>query len=115
MYLLILIFFIIVLSISLIIVGFGLLVNTFVENKEKSLSYECGFDTYSHAHDPFDIKFYLVSILFVLFDIETVFIFPWVVVFRKLNYIGIYGMILFLVLLVIGFIYEWRSGALDWK
>ncbi|ATW01808.1 NADH-quinone oxidoreductase subunit A [Candidatus Legionella polyplacis] len=115
MYLSILIFFIVAFFISVMIVGFSLLINTFIENKDKSLSYECGFDTYKHAHDPFDVKFYLVSILFVLFDVETIFIFPWVIVFRKLNYIGIYGMALFLVLLVIGFMYEWRSGALNWK
>jgi NADH-quinone oxidoreductase subunit A len=81
---------------------------------EKLAPYECGFDAFDNARSPFDIRFYLVAILFIIFDLETAFLVPWAVVFRKLGWFGMVAMAIFLGLLVIGFIYEWKKGALEW-
>jgi NADH-quinone oxidoreductase subunit A len=80
----------------------------------KLSSYECGFDAFGHTRTPFDIRFYLVAILFIIFDLETAFLVPWAVVFRKLGWFGMVAMLIFLGLLVVGFIYEWKKGALEW-
>ncbi len=77
--------------------------------------YECGFNAFEDARMPFDVRFYLVAILFILFDLETAFFFPWAVVLKHIGWTGFFSMILFLVLLVVGFIYEWRRGALNWE
>jgi NADH-quinone oxidoreductase subunit A len=76
--------------------------------------YECGFESFGDARMPFDVRFYLVAILFILFDLETAFLVPWAVVFRRLGWFGLVAMGIFLGLLVIGFIYEWKKGALEW-
>ncbi len=81
----------------------------------KDSPYECGFDPVDDARLPFDIRFYLVAILFILFDLETAFLFPWAVVLRHLGHFGFYAMMIFLAILVVGFIYEWRKGALQWE
>ena len=83
-------------------------------NNEKISSYECGFNPFSDARNKFEIRYYLISILFIIFDLELLFLFPWVICFHTLNIQGILSMIFFLVLLTIGFIYEWYEGALDW-
>lgn len=83
--------------------------------KEKNSPYECGFEPFEDARLPFDVKFYLVAILFILFDLETAFLFPWAVVLHKLGWFGLVAMGIFLGLLVIGFIYEWKKGALEWE
>ena len=77
--------------------------------------YECGFNAFEDARIPFDVRFYLVAILFILFDLETAFFFPWAVVLRHIGWVGFFSMIVFLILLVVGFIYEWRRGALSWE
>lgn len=84
-------------------------------NKEKLSPYECGFPAMGEPRVPFDIRFYLVAILFIIFDLETAFLFPWAVVLREIGWFGILAMGLFLALLVIGFIYEWCKGALEWE
>jgi len=84
-------------------------------DKGKCAPYECGFDAFEDARRPFDVRFYLVAILFIIFDLETAFLFPWAVVFKQLPLTGIVTMTIFLTLLVIGFIYEWRKGALEWE
>lgn len=84
-------------------------------NKEKASPYECGIEPFGDARLPFDVKFYLVAILFIIFDLETAFLFPWAVVLHKLGWFGILAMGLFLGLLIIGFIYEWKRGALEWE
>ncbi len=84
-------------------------------NKEKYTAYECGFDPFEDARKKFDIRFYLVAILFLIFDLEIAFLFPWAVTLKKLGSFGFYSMMLFLALLTIGFIYEWRKGALEWE
>ncbi len=84
-------------------------------NKGKVSPYECGFDGVGDALIPFDVRFYLVAILFIVFDLETAFLFPWAVALRRIGDIGFYAMMLFLGVLVIGFVYEWRKGALKWE
>jgi NADH-quinone oxidoreductase subunit A len=81
----------------------------------KLSAYECGFDAFGDARLPFDIRFYLVAILFILFDLETAFLFPWAVMLRQLGWFGFGAMMVFLAILTIGFIYEWKKGALEWE
>ena len=77
--------------------------------------YECGFPAFDNARMPFDVRFYLVAILFIVFDLETAFLFPWGVVLRKIHWAGFWAMMIFLGILVVGFIYEWKRGALEWE
>ena len=84
-------------------------------NAAKLSTYECGFDPQGSARLPFDVRFYLVAILFILFDLETAFLVPWAVVFRQLGIWAVITMAVFLALLVVGFIYEWRKGGLEWE
>ena len=81
----------------------------------KDAPYECGFSPFEDARLPFDVKFYLVAILFIIFDLETAVLFPWAVVLQKLGWFGIAAMGVFVGLLIIGFIYEWKKGALEWE
>lgn len=81
---------------------------------EKLSPYECGFDAFDDARMRFDIRFYLVSILFIIFDLEIAFLFPWAVSFKNLSDLGFWSMIVFLGILAIGFVYEWKKGALEW-
>ena len=82
---------------------------------EKVSSYDCGFNAFDYARMKFDVRFYLVSILFIIFDLEVAFLFPWAVGFASLTDVAFWGMILFLGVLTVGFIYEWKKGALDWE
>jgi NADH-quinone oxidoreductase subunit A len=84
-------------------------------NVAKRAPYECGFPAVESARHPFNIRFYLVAILFIVFDIETALLFPWAACFRQLGWYGIICMLLFLALLAVAFVYEWRAGALDWE
>lgn len=84
-------------------------------NADKNSPYECGFPAFDDARLPFDVRFYLVAILFIIFDLETAFLVPWAVVFRQIGWFGMIGMGIFLGLLVVGFIYEWKKGALEWE
>jgi NADH-quinone oxidoreductase subunit A len=81
---------------------------------EKTSGYECGSDPFSDAREPFYVKSYLIAILFIIFDVEIVFFFPWIFSLLNISYFGIYIMYIFLVMLAIGFIYEWKKGSLDW-
>jgi NADH-quinone oxidoreductase subunit A len=81
---------------------------------EKLSAYECGFDPFDDARMKFDVRFYLVSILFIIFDLEVAFLFPWAVALGKIGLYGFWSMIVFLAVLTIGFVYEWRKGALEW-
>ena len=81
---------------------------------EKVSTYECGFDAFDDARMKFDVRFYLVSLLFIIFDLEVAFLFPWAVAFDEVGALGFWAMIIFLAVLTIGFIYEWRKGALEW-
>lgn len=81
---------------------------------EKLSAYECGFNAFDDARMKFDVRFYLVSLLFIIFDLEVTFLFPWAIAFREAGTFGFWSMMLFLAVLTIGFIYEWKKGALEW-
>jgi len=102
------------LALSLLIFGASYTLAFSEADSEKLSSYECGFDPYEDARNAFDVRFYLVAILFLLFDIETVFLFPWAASLSQLPSIGYWSMMDFLLELVIGFIYAWQIGSLDW-
>jgi NADH-quinone oxidoreductase subunit A len=100
--------------------GLALMVAPFIiaykqPDPEKLSAYECGFNAFDDARMKFDIRFYLVAILFIIFDLEVTFLFPWAVAFGQLGLFGFWSMMLFLAVLTIGFIYEWRKGALEWN
>ena len=82
---------------------------------DKLSPYECGFEPFDDAHMKFDVRFYLVAILFIIFDLEIAFLFPWAVVLNDIGVFGLLAMFLFLAILVVGFIYEWKKGALEWE
>ncbi len=82
---------------------------------EKLSAYECGFDAFDDARHKFDVRFYLVAILFIIFDLEVAFLFPWAVTLGKIGMFGFWSMVCFLGVLTVGFIYEWKKGALDWE
>jgi len=82
---------------------------------EKNSPYECGFEAFEDARMQFDVRYYLVAILFIIFDLEIAFLFPWAVVLEDIGMVGFWAMMVFLALLTIGFIYEWKKGALEWE
>jgi len=82
---------------------------------EKVSAYECGFDAFEDARQKFDVRFYLVSILFIIFDLEVAFLFPWAISLGQIGLFGFWSMVLFLAVLTVGFIYEWKKGALEWE
>ncbi|MBI3441503.1 MAG: NADH-quinone oxidoreductase subunit A [Proteobacteria bacterium] len=82
---------------------------------EKNSAYECGFEPFGDARSKFDVRFYLVSILFIIFDLEVAFLFPWAITLGKIGVYGFWSMMVFLGVLTVGFVYEWRKGALDWE
>jgi NADH-quinone oxidoreductase subunit A len=114
-YLPILVFIIVGLVLGMVMLGAGSLFSKHKPNAEKNSPYECGFAAFENARIPFDVRFYLVAILFIIFDLETAFFFPWAIVLRKIGWVGFSAMMMFLGLLVIGFIYEWKRGALEWE
>jgi NADH-quinone oxidoreductase subunit A len=100
-------------------IGLVLLIAPFIiafknPDPEKLSAYECGFNAFDDARMKFDIRFYLVSILFIIFDLEVAFLFPWAVAFKEVGWYGFWAVMVFLGVLTIGFIYEWRKGALEW-
>ena len=110
---------IVFLGISLVI-GIALLVVPFIvaykaPDAEKLSAYECGFNAFDDARMKFDIRFYLVAILFIIFDLEVAFLFPWAVSFASVGWLGFWSMMVFLAILTVGFAYEWRKGALEWE
>ena len=113
-YLAILIFLIIAILLSLIIVGFSYLLSIQNPEPEKLSTYECGFEPYEDSRHKFDVRFYLVAILFIIFDIETMFLLPWSVTLSQLNLLGFWSMIDFIIELGVGFVYVWYIGALEW-
>lgn len=84
-------------------------------DEQKNSPYECGFEAFEDARMKFDVRYYLVAILFILFDLEIAFLFPWAVVLQKIGLFGFLAMMVFLAILVVGFIYEWMKGALEWE
>ncbi|MBF0560664.1 MAG: NADH-quinone oxidoreductase subunit A [Alphaproteobacteria bacterium] len=82
---------------------------------EKDSAYECGFEAFEDARVRFDVRYYLVAILFIIFDLEVAFLFPWAITLGKIGMFGFWSMMVFLIILTIGFIYEWKKGALEWE
>ena len=101
-----------VISTALLVVPFFIAPNN--PDPEKVSAYECGFDAFDDARMKFDVRFYLVSLLFIIFDLEVAFLFPWAVAFDDVGLFGFWAMMVFLAILSVGFIYEWRKGALEW-
>ena len=114
-YLPVLVFIIVGLGLGLVMMGAGSLFSTHKPDAAKNSPYECGFAAFESSRIPFDVRFYLVAILFIIFDLETAFFFPWAIVLRKIGWFCFSAMMMFLGLLVIGFIYEWKRGALEWE
>lgn len=114
-YLPVLIFMGIAVALGIIPLVLGALIGPRNPEPEKLSPYECGFEPFEDARLPFDVRFYLVAILFIIFDLETAFLFPWAVVLRKIGWFGLMAMAIFLTVLVVGFVYEWKKGALEWE
>lgn len=114
-YLPILIFIVIGVLFGILPLILGRILAPFKPTKDKLLPYECGFDAFEDARMKFDVRYYLVAILFIIFDLEIAFLFPWAVVLNEIGWLGFWTIITFLSLLVIGFIYEWKKGALEWE
>lgn len=95
--------------------GAGFLLSSSKPDSAKNSPYECGFEAFEDARMKFDVRFYLVAILFIIFDLEIAFLFPWAVVLDKIGLFGLVAMAIFLGILIVGFIYEWRKGALEWE
>ena len=100
-------------------VAAGWIASTFLgvnrPDPEKLSPYECGFEAFEDARMKFDVRYYLVAILFILFDLEIAFLFPWAIVLSELGWFGVISMSIFLLILVVGFVYEWMKGALEWE
>jgi len=114
-YLPILVFIAVALAMAAMMVVASYLVARQNPDAEKETAYECGFEAFDDARARFDVRFYLVAILFIIFDLEAAFLFPWSVVQNKIGTFGLVSMLVFLGVLTIGFIYEWRKGALEWE
>lgn len=114
-YLPVLLFMLVGIAVGVIAPLLGYLLSQKKPNPQKLSAYECGFEAFNDARAPFDVRYYLVAILFIIFDLETAFLVPWTVIFRELGWFGLAVMGIFLGLLTLGFIYEWRKGALEWE
>lgn len=114
-YLPILLFLIVSIGLGFTLLAAGKLLSPSNPGEQKNSPYECGFEAFEDARARFDVRYYLVAILFIIFDLEIAFLFPWAVVLREIGMFGILSMGVFLGILVIGFIYEWKKGALEWE
>ena len=114
-YLHILIFIIVALLIGFVPRVLGMLLGPRRPDREKDSPYECGFEAFESTRMKFDVRYYLVAILFIIFDLEIAFLFPWAIVLDDLGLAGFTAMVVFLGILVVGFIYEWKKGALEWE
>lgn len=111
----ILVFMCIAFGLALLLAFIPFVLNKSKPDAEKLSQYECGFEAFSSQRNKFDIRFYLVSILFIIFDIEVAFLFPWSIVLSEIGILGFCSMMFFLIVLTVGFVYEWKKGALDWE
>ena len=114
-YLPILIFMVVAFGLSAGMVLASLIVGRQKPDPEKNSAYECGFDAFMDARNKFDVRFYLVTLLFIIFDLEIAFLFPWAISLKEIGVFGFWSMMCFLGVLTVGFIYEWKKGALDWE
>lgn len=114
-YLPVLIFILVGLVMGSVLIAVGSVLGPRRPDSEKLSPYECGFEAFEDSRMKFDVRYYLVAILFIIFDLEIAFLFPWAVVLDRIGMFGFMAMIVFLVVLTIGFVYEWRRGALEWE
>ncbi|HEY7674764.1 MAG TPA: NADH-quinone oxidoreductase subunit A [Burkholderiales bacterium] len=111
----ILLFIVIALVFGGIMVAAGAVLAPHRPYREKLSPYECGFEAFEDARMKFDVRYYLIAILFILFDLEIAFLFPWAVTLNEIGGFGFWSMMIFLAILVVGFVYEWKKGALEWE
>jgi NADH-quinone oxidoreductase subunit A len=114
-YLPVIVFIIVGVAVGVAPQALGFLFGPHKPDAQKNSPYECGFEAFEDARMKFDVRYYLVAILFILFDLEIAFLFPWAVSLREIGAVGFWSMMIFLGILVVGFIYEWKKGALDWE
>ena len=114
-YLPVLVFLFVGAAFAVVMLLLGYLLSPHRPDSEKTSPYECGFEAFEDARMKFDVRYYLVAILFIIFDLEIAFLFPWAVVLDEIGMVGFLAMVVFLGILVIGFIYEWKKGALEWE
>jgi NADH-quinone oxidoreductase subunit A len=114
-YLPVLLFILVGLAVGGLSLGAGALLKPHKPDPAKNSAYECGFDAFEDARMKFDVRYYLVAILFILFDLEIAFLFPWAVTLKEVGMIGFGAVVIFLAILVVGFAYEWKKGALNWE
>ena len=113
-YLSIIIFLFIAISLSVGFIVLNFLFSPKNPDSEKLSAYECGFEAFGDSRMEFDVRFYLVAILFIIFDLEIAFLFPWAISLGNIGSLGFWSMMIFLFILTVGFVYEWKKGALDW-
>jgi len=114
-YLPILVFLALAIGLGLVLIAAAMVIAVRDPDPEKVSAYECGFNAFDDARMKFDVRFYLVAILFIVFDLEVAFLFPWAVAFKDIGILGFWSMMAFLAVLAIGFAYEWKKGALEWE
>ena len=114
-YLPVFLFILVGLAVGALCLGMGAFLKPHKADPAKNSPYECGFEAFEDARMKFDVRYYLVAILFIIFDLEIAFLFPWAVVFRDIGAVAIWAMVIFLAILVVGFVYEWKKGALEWE
>ena len=113
-YLSIILFLVIALGLSVLFIVLNFILSPKKPDPEKLSAYECGFEPFDDSRIQFDVRFYLVAILFIIFDLEIAFLFPWAITLGNIGLLGFCSMMIFLFILTVGFIYEWKKGALDW-
>ncbi|MGH8658931.1 MAG: NADH-quinone oxidoreductase subunit A [Gammaproteobacteria bacterium] len=111
----ILVFLIVAAVLAMAVLAMGFVLGPRHPDAEKLSPYECGFEAFEDARMKFDVRYYLIAILFIIFDLEIAFLFPWAVVLREIGLFGFLAMVIFLAILVVGFAYEWKKGALEWE
>ena len=114
-YLPVLLFILVGIAVGIVPLVLGYILGPNRPDPEKNSPYECGFEAFEDARMKFDVRYYLVAILFILFDLEIAFLFPWAVALHDVGVVGFYAVVIFLAILIVGFIYEWKKGALDWE
>ena len=111
----VLMFMLVGLAVGVVPIVLGRVLAPYNPDSEKLSPYECGFEAFEDARMKFDVKYYLIAILFILFDLEIAFLFPWAVTLHEVGVAGFVAVVIFLAILVVGFAYEWKKGALDWE
>jgi len=114
-YFAIFVYFVISTILAFVIFGLSFVLASQPADTEKVSAYECGFNPFGDSRGTFDVRFYLVAILFIIFDLEVAFLFPWALTLGEITFFGFWTMAIFLIILTVGFIYEWKKGALEWE